>query len=91
MTIQLGSLMKRLADRKITLALTDEAKEVLARDGYDPAYGARPLKRTIQRQILDPLSLEILEGRFKEGSHIVAEVRDGGLLFHEEEAVVRAA
>ena len=87
-TIQLGSLFKRLADRKMTLSLTDDAKELLARDGYDPVYGARPLKRTIQRQILDPLSLEILEGRFKEGSRIVAEVRDGGLLFHEEEPVL---
>ena len=80
-TIQLGSLMRRLEDRKLTLTLSDEARELLARDGYDPVYGARPLKRTIQRQILDPLSLDILEGRFKEGSHIVAEVRDGGLLF----------
>ncbi len=87
-TIQLGSLMKRLTTRKMTLSLTDEAKELLAQDGYDPVYGARPLKRTIQRQILDPLSLEILEGRFKEGSRIVAEVRDGGLLFHEDEPVL---
>ncbi len=80
--------MKRLDARKMTLSLTEEAKELLAQDGYDPVYGARPLKRTIQRQILDPLSLEILEGRFKEGSHIVAEVRDGGLLFHEEPILV---
>ena len=80
-TIQLGSLMKRLEAKKLTLDLSDEAKELLAHDGYDPVYGARPLKRTIQRQILDPLSLEILEGRFKEGGHIVAEVRDGGLIF----------
>ena len=87
-TIQLASLLKRLADRKMTLTLADDAKELLAQDGYDPVYGARPLKRTIQRQILDPLSLEILEGRFKEGSHIVAEVRDGGLIFHEVEQPV---
>ncbi len=80
-TIQLGSLLKRLEAKKLTLALSDEAKELLAHDGYDPVYGARPLKRTIQRQILDPLSLEILEGRFKEGDGIVAEVRDGGLIF----------
>ena len=83
-TIQLGSLMKRLEARKLTLDLTDEARELLAHDGYDPVYGARPLKRTIQRQILDPLSMDILEGRFKEGSRIVAEVRDGGLMFTEE-------
>ena len=80
-TIQLGSLMKRLEAKKLTLTLSDEAKEVLAKEGYDPVYGARPLKRAIQREILDPLSLEILEGRFKEGDHIVTEVRDGSLMF----------
>ncbi len=80
-TIQLGSLMKRLEAKKLTLTLSDEAREVLAKEGYDPVYGARPLKRAIQREILDPLSLEILEGRFKEGDHIVAEVRDGSLMF----------
>ena len=80
-TIQLGTLMKRLEARKLSLTLSDEAKEVLAKEGYDPVYGARPLKRAIQREILDPLSLEILEGRFKEGDHIVTEVRDGSLMF----------
>ncbi len=80
-TVQLSSLMKRLAAKKLTLDLNEDARELLARDGYDPIYGARPLKRTIQRQILDPLSMEILEGRFKEGDHIVAEVRDNGLMF----------
>ncbi len=81
-TIQLASLMKRLEAKRLTLTLSDEAKELLAQDGYDPVYGARPLKRTIQRQILNPLSLELLEGRFKEGSHIVAEVHDGDLVFN---------
>ena len=80
-TIQLGTLMKRLEARKLSLTLSDEAKEVLAKEGYDPVYGARPLKRAIQREILDPLSLEILEGRFKEGDHITTEVRDGSLMF----------
>ena len=81
-TIQLGSLMKRLAAKKLTLTLSEAAKELLAKDGYDPIYGARPLKRTIQRQILDPLSLEILEGRFKDGSHIMADVGDEQLVFN---------
>ena len=54
---------------------------MLAKEGYDPVYGARPLKRAIKREILDPLSLEILEGNFKEGAHIVTEVRDGSLMF----------
>ena len=80
-TIQLRSLTKRLEAMKMTLDLSDDAAELLAKEGYDPVYGARPLKRAIQKQILDPLSLEILEGRFKEGSHIVAQVRDGGLIF----------
>ncbi len=81
--IQLDRLLRRLANQKLHLTLTDEAKEFLAREGYDPSYGARPLKRTIQKEILDPLSREILEGRFKEGARIVAEVRDGGLVFNE--------
>ena len=55
--IQLGSLIKRLEERKIHVKLTDAAKEQLVRDGYDPTYGARPLKRTIQRRVLDPLAL----------------------------------
>ena len=54
-TIQLGSLMKRLAAKKLTLDLNEDARELLAKDGYDPVYGARPLKRTIQRQILGPV------------------------------------
>jgi ATP-dependent Clp protease ATP-binding subunit ClpB len=81
-TIQVANLLKRLEAMKMTLTLDDGARALLAHEGYDPVYGARPLKRTIQKQILDPLSLEILEGRFKEGAHIVAEVRDGGLVFH---------
>ncbi|MFP4036730.1 MAG: ATP-dependent chaperone ClpB, partial [Desulfobacteraceae bacterium] len=60
--IQLGHLEKRLAEKKITLALTDGAKEFLARTGFDPVYGARPLKRTIQHMVQDPLATKILEG-----------------------------
>jgi len=79
--IQLGRLMKRLAAQKLTLTLSDEAKAFIAREGYDPVYGARPLKRAIQRDILDPLSLEILEGRFKEGDAIRADVENGRIVF----------
>src|SRR5205823_14960968 len=61
--IRLGRLTKRLEQQKITLDLSDSAKELLAREGYDPVYGARPLKRTIQKEILDPLSIDILEGK----------------------------
>jgi ATP-dependent Clp protease ATP-binding subunit ClpB len=79
--IQLGRLMKRLLTQKLTLKLTDSAKSFIAREGYDPVYGARPLKRAIQHDILDPLSMEILEGRFKEGDDIRADVKGGRIVF----------
>ncbi|HEX8311687.1 MAG TPA: ATP-dependent chaperone ClpB [Chthoniobacteraceae bacterium] len=79
--IQLGRLLKRLAAQKITLELSDAAKLHVAREGYDPVYGARPLKRAIQRSLLDPLSLEILAGHFREGDLIKADVRDGKVAF----------
>jgi ATP-dependent Clp protease ATP-binding subunit ClpA len=63
-------LTKRLAERKITVRLTDEARARLVEEGYDPVYGARPLKRTIQRRLLDPLALKVLEGAFGEGDTI---------------------
>jgi ATP-dependent Clp protease ATP-binding subunit ClpB len=65
--IQLRNLRKRLAERKISLVLTDRAKEFLAKEGFDPVYGARPLKRAIQRFIQDPLALKLLEREFSEG------------------------
>ena len=79
--IQLARLVKRLAAQKLTLVLTDAARLHLAREGYDPVYGARPLKRVIQRELLDPLSLEILAGRFHEGQAITADARDGKIEF----------
>ena len=79
--IQLGRLTKRLEQQKIMLDLSDSAKELLAREGYDPVYGARPLKRTIQKEILDPLSLDILEGKFHEGQRIRVDAKDGALDF----------
>ena len=65
--IQLRGLMKRLEDRKIHVDLTDRAKDLLIAEGYDPTYGARPLKRTIQRQVLDALAMRVLQGEFREG------------------------
>ena len=79
--IQLGRLTKRLASQKITLKLTDAAKVLLAREGYDPVYGARPLKRAIQRSLLDPLSLEILAGKFREGNMVRIDAKNGKLTF----------
>lgn len=71
--IQISHLAHRLEERKITLDLTDSAKQMVAESGYDPVYGARPLKRTIQKLIQDPLATEILKGDFKDGDHIVVD------------------
>jgi ATP-dependent Clp protease ATP-binding subunit ClpB len=82
--IQLGNLRRLLADRKIDLRLSDVAKEWLANRGYDPVYGARPLKRTIQRYVQDPLALKILSGEFKEGDTVDVEADHEGLYFEKE-------
>ncbi len=79
--LQLARLRARLAERRIDLEVTDAAKELLAEEGWDPAYGARPLKRAIQRLVENPLALELLEGRFAEGDTIRAEAGDGELVF----------
>jgi ATP-dependent Clp protease ATP-binding subunit ClpB len=69
--IQVALLTKRLAERKFSISLTDNAKNFLVEVGYDPAYGARPLKRAIQRHVQDQLAMQILEGTFSEGDRIV--------------------
>ncbi|MBU1670560.1 MAG: ATP-dependent chaperone ClpB [Actinobacteria bacterium] len=79
--IQVGLLESRLADRKIDIELTDEAKDLLAERGFDPVYGARPLKRVIQRDIQDVLALKILEGEVAEGDTVVVGVRDSQITF----------
>jgi len=79
--IQLRRLTKRLEQQKITLDLSDSAKALLAREGYDPVYGARPLRRTIQKEILDPLSIDILEGKVREGQTIHVDAKNGALSF----------
>ncbi|HXT69811.1 MAG TPA: ATP-dependent chaperone ClpB [Vicinamibacterales bacterium] len=78
--IQLSALLKRLADRKIHLVLTEAAKDRIIEEGYDPVYGARPLKRTIQRRVLDPLALAVLQGEFKEGDVVEADAGSDGLV-----------
>jgi ATP-dependent Clp protease ATP-binding subunit ClpB len=85
--IQVAGLMKRLEDRKIHVELTDAAKEQLVQEGYDPSYGARPLKRTIQRRVLDPLALRVLEGDFAEGDTVSVDAGAGGLRFEKRQAV----
>ena len=82
--VQVARLVKRLEAQKITLLLTDSARLHIAREGYDPVYGARPLKRAIQRSLLDPLSLDLLAGRFKEGDTICADCADGRVFFERE-------
>jgi len=79
--IQLQGLTKRLAERKITVRLTEAARTRLIEEGYDPVYGARPLKRTIQRRLLDPLALKVLEGAFREGDTVDVGVDGDGLTF----------
>ena len=79
--IQIEILAKRLEANKISLELTDEAKEFLAKTGFDPVYGARPLKRTIQHLIQDPLAVKILEGSIKDGDHLKVGVKDGQMAF----------
>jgi ATP-dependent Clp protease ATP-binding subunit ClpB len=79
--IQLERLKKRLQEKKISLEISDNAKSFLVDSGYNPLFGARPLKRAIQRHLEDPLAMEILEGRFLEGSKIEVATRDGALTF----------
>jgi ATP-dependent Clp protease ATP-binding subunit ClpB len=74
--IQVKKLEQRLLERRIQLKMTEKAKEWLAKEGFDPAYGARPLKRVIQKEIQDKLAMKILEGKFKEGSTITADMND---------------
>ena len=72
--VQMQSLQKRLAERNMSIVLNDKVKEVLAQKGYDPAFGARPLKRALQKHIQDPLSLKILQGEFSEGDRVKVDV-----------------
>jgi ATP-dependent Clp protease ATP-binding subunit ClpB len=82
--IQLDHLRKLLAERKIELTLTEAAKKHLAEVGYDPTFGARPLKRVIQREVQDPLAMALLQGEFRDGSHIRVDYREETIVFEEE-------
>jgi ATP-dependent Clp protease ATP-binding subunit ClpB len=91
--IQLNGLRKRLAERKIELKLLPAAKELLAREGFDPVYGARPLKRAIQREIVQPLAVQLLRADFKDGDTIVADAdaQNARIIFRRHEAGVATA
>ena len=89
--IQVHALMKRLEERKIHVELSDAARRLLVREGYDPAYGARPLKRTIQRRVLDPLAIKVLEGEFTEGDRIGIDASGDTLQFEKQKPVEAAS
>jgi ATP-dependent Clp protease ATP-binding subunit ClpB len=88
--LQFAQLKKRLADRHIEVELTEEAKELLVKEGYDPSYGARPLKRTIQRLVLDPLAVKVLEGEFKDGDTVIVDAKLDQITFARKEVAVPA-
>jgi ATP-dependent Clp protease ATP-binding subunit ClpB len=83
--IQIKHLQRLLADRHLEIELTDAAKTLLAKEGYDPAYGARPLKRVIQRQVQDPLAMKLLQGDLVEGDRVTVDAPNGVLVFERQE------
>jgi len=83
--IQLSLIRKRLQERKLILELTAGAKEYIAQQGYSPVYGARPLKRVLQKQILDTLAMNLLEGSFTEGDQIVIDSDNGRIVLRKRE------
>ena len=83
--IQVEYLRDRLLDRKITFSLTEAAKELIGLEGFDPVYGARPLKRVIQRKIQDPLALKILNGEVKEGDHLIIDAVNNQITINKQE------
>ena len=89
--LQLERLRSRLAERKLSLELTDAAKEVLAEAGWDPTYGARPLKRALQRLVENPLAQRLLEGEFAEGDTIRVDAQNGELVFEHAAEPARVA
>jgi ATP-dependent Clp protease ATP-binding subunit ClpB len=86
--LQVKEVARLLAERNITIDLTSAARELVLKDGYDPAYGARPLRRSVQRLIQDPLALEILDGKILPGEHVIADVdaRSGQIQFERKPA-----
>jgi ATP-dependent Clp protease ATP-binding subunit ClpB len=81
--IQLKRLEKRLADRRISLVVTEAARKILAERGWDPVYGARPLKRAIQRMVQDPLAMQLLAGKFGEGDTVEVDAAGGEIVFRK--------
>ncbi|HSM50448.1 MAG TPA: type VI secretion system ATPase TssH, partial [Thermoanaerobaculia bacterium] len=88
--IQLRDLERRLAERGVGLVVTDAARRALAEEGFDPVYGARPLWRTIQRRIQDPLALSLLQGEYADGDTVVVDSDGTEYTFRREETVSAA-
>jgi ATP-dependent Clp protease ATP-binding subunit ClpC len=80
--LQVADLVSRLRDQKIALMLTQAAKEFLVTEGFNPVYGARPLRRTVQRLLETPISRDLLRGEFKEGDTIEADMENGQIVLH---------
>jgi ATP-dependent Clp protease ATP-binding subunit ClpB len=89
--LQVARLVSRVRERGIEVELTDTARTLLGNLGYDPTYGARPLKRVIQKRLVDPLALAILEGRFATGDTVRVDAAEGDLVLERAEAVAAAA
>jgi ATP-dependent Clp protease ATP-binding subunit ClpB len=88
--IQVNQLAGRVRERGIEIELTDKARELLGNLGFDPTYGARPLKRVIQKQLVDKLALRLLEGEFAEGDTVAVDAKDGELTFAKAKAPSKA-
>jgi ATP-dependent Clp protease ATP-binding subunit ClpC len=84
--LMVGDLQRRLSERKLGVELTEGAKSWLAKEGYDPIYGARPLRRVIERYVENPLSTKLLRGEFSEGDRIIVDLGDKGLTFKTKKA-----
>jgi len=84
--LQVAKLISRVRERGVEVELTDEARTLLGNLGYDPTYGARPLKRVIQKQLVDRLALKLLEGEFQPGDHVLVDAVDGELAFSKATA-----
>jgi ATP-dependent Clp protease ATP-binding subunit ClpB len=89
--LQVARLIERVRERGIEVELTEGARTLLGNLGYDPTYGARPLKRVIQKRLVDPLALAILEGRFATGDTVKVDASEGELILERAEAVAAAA
>jgi ATP-dependent Clp protease ATP-binding subunit ClpB len=89
--LQVARLIGRVSERGVTVELSEDARTLLGNLGYDPTYGARPLKRVIQKNLVDPLALGLLQGDYREGDHIVVDAADGALTFTRARAAEPAA